>query len=149
MLARGISGLCVVDKAGDLAGIVTEGDLLRRDEIGTERQRSWWLRLFASPGPQAADFTRANGRHVRDVMTEDVVSVAARCAAGGCCRNDGAQPRQARAGHPGGGVIGVISRSDLLRALIGRVRTVPPLATDDRTIRAAIMSALEARPGRR
>ena len=53
MLERGISGLLVVDSAGTLAGVVTEGDLLRRDELGTERRRSWWLRLIASPGRQA------------------------------------------------------------------------------------------------
>ena len=55
MLERGISGLLVVDTAGMLAGVITEGDLLRRDELGTERQRPWWLRLIASPGRQAAD----------------------------------------------------------------------------------------------
>ena len=58
MLERGISGLLVVNASGILAGIVTEGDLLRRDELGTERRRSWWLRLIASAGRQAADFTR-------------------------------------------------------------------------------------------
>ena len=53
MLERGISGVLVVDASGTLAGIVTEGDLLRRSELGTERRRSWWLRLIASPlGPQ-------------------------------------------------------------------------------------------------
>ncbi len=76
MLAHDISGLFVVDQGGDLVGVVTEGDLLRRDELGTERDRPWWLRLLASPARQAADFTRAHGRHVRDVMTPDIVSVA-------------------------------------------------------------------------
>ena len=59
MLARGISGLFVVDDKGDLAGVVTEGDLLRREEIGTERHRPWWLRPLASPARQAADLLRA------------------------------------------------------------------------------------------
>jgi CBS-domain-containing membrane protein len=75
MLSRQISGLFVVDRNGDLAGVLTEGDLLRRDEIGTQRHRPWWLRLLASPARQAHDFTQANGRHVRDVMTEDVLSI--------------------------------------------------------------------------
>ena len=77
MLDRGISGLLVVDAAGTLRGIVTEGDLLRRDELGTGHRRSWWLRLIASPGRQAADFTRTHGRKVADVMTHDVVSINA------------------------------------------------------------------------
>src|ERR1700678_2100414 len=75
MLDRGISGLLVVDAAGQLAGVVTEGDLLRRSELGTGRQRSWWLRLLVSPGRQAEEFTHAHGRKVSDVMTTDVVSV--------------------------------------------------------------------------
>ena len=75
MLERGVSGLFVVDAAGTLAGVVTEGDLLRRDELGTERRRSWWLRLMVSPGRQAADFTRTHGRRVADVMTREVISV--------------------------------------------------------------------------
>ena len=77
MLERGISGLLVVDSSGTLVGIVTEGDLLRRDEIGTRRHRSWWLRLIASPSRQAADFTRTHGRKVADVMTHDVLTVDA------------------------------------------------------------------------
>src|SRR5579863_2140354 len=73
MLQRGISGLMVVDDKGELAGVVTEGDLLRRDELGTERHRPWWLRMLVSPGRQAADFTRAHGRKVSDIMTPEVI----------------------------------------------------------------------------
>src|ERR1700682_5413523 len=76
MLRHGISGLFVVDVKGTLAGVVTEGDLLRRDEIGTQRHRPWWLRVLVSPGQQALDFTRAHGRRVSDVMTPEVICVA-------------------------------------------------------------------------
>src|SRR3974390_1404348 len=69
MLERGISGLMVVDAKGELAGVVTEGDLLRRDELGTERHRPWWLRMLVSPGRQASDFTRTHGGRGRDGMT--------------------------------------------------------------------------------
>ncbi len=146
MLARGISGLCVVDKAGDLAGIVTEGDLLRRDELGTQRSRPWWLRLFASPARMAADFTHANGRHVRDVMTEDVLSVAHDAPLEDVVATMERNRVKRLPVTQGGRIIGIVSRSDLLRALIGRVRDIPPMATDDRTIRSAILSALEAQP---
>jgi CBS domain-containing protein len=80
MLDRRISGLLVVDAVGHLAGVVTEGDLLRRSELGTGRERSWWLKLLVSPGKQAEDFTRAHGHKVSDVMTSDVVSVEADAA---------------------------------------------------------------------
>lgn len=144
MLSRHISGLFVVDGLGDLVGVVTEGDLMRRDELGTQRNRSWWLRLLASPARQATDFTKANGRHVRDVMIEDVISIP---------QSDNLETvvqlmekyRIKRLPVTADGrVVGVVSRSDLLRALIGHARRVEPMATDDRTIRQAIMHALEA-----
>lgn len=144
MLSRHISGLFVVDKAGDLVGVVTEGDLLRRDEIGTQRNRPWWLRLLASPARQAADFTRANGRHVRDVMTEDVVSIAQDAPLEDVVAAMEANRIKRLPVTADGKVVGVVSRTDLLRALIGRARTSEPLPTDDRTIRAAIMTTLEA-----
>ncbi len=143
MLSRHISGLFVVDKAGDLAGVVTEGDLLRRDELGTERGRPWWLRLLVSPARQAADFTRAHGRHVRDVMTRDVISVADSAPLEAVvAAMEKARIKRVpvtRDSH----VIGVVSRSDLLRALVSRVRDVEPVAQDDKAIRTAILDSME------
>lgn len=144
MLGRHISGLFVVDEAGELAGVITEGDLLRREELGTQRNRPWWLRLLASPARQALDFTRANGRHVRDVMTADVLSIASDAPLEDAVESMEKYRIKRLPVTERGHVVGVISRSDLLRALIGRERTAEPLATDDRSIRNAIMTALEA-----
>jgi CBS domain-containing protein len=144
MLSRHISGLFVVDKAGELAGVVTEGDLLRRDELGTQRNRPWWLRLLASPARQAADFTQANGRHVRDVMTEDVLSIAQDSPLEEVVAAMEKHRIKRLPVTADGKVVGVVSRADLLRALIGRARTAAPLGSDDRSIRVAILNALEA-----
>jgi CBS domain-containing protein len=143
MLSRHISGLFVVDKAGDLAGVVTEGDLLRRDELGTQRHRSWWLRLIASPARQALDFTKANGRHVRDVMIEDVVTIPQSAELESVVELMEQHRIKRLPVTADGRVVGVVSRSDLLRALIGRARKAEPLAGGDRAIRSAIMAALE------
>jgi CBS-domain-containing membrane protein len=143
MLSRGISGLFVVDPKGDLAGVVTEGDLLRRDELGTERYRPWWLRLLVSPGRQAADFTRTHGRKVKDVMTEDVVSVASDANLEEVVETMEKHRIKRVPVTEAGRVIGVVARSDLLRALVGRSREEAPTATDDRSIRAAILDALD------
>ena len=132
MLTRNISGLFVVDKSGDVAGVITEGDLLRRDEIGTERHRPWWLRLLASPARQAADFTRANGRHVRDVMTEDVLSIARDARLEDVVATMEKHRIKRLPVTADGQIVGVVSRADLLRALVGRIRHVEPLSTDDR-----------------
>jgi CBS domain-containing protein len=142
MLGRGISGLLVVDASGMLAGIVTEGDLLRRDELGTQRRRSWWLRLLASPGRQAADFTRAHGRKVADVMTRDVLSVAADAP----LTDIVALMEEHRVKRvpvlDGDRVVGVVSRADLLRALSVAARERHETVADDRTIREHILDTL-------
>jgi CBS domain-containing protein len=142
MLDRGISGLLVVDAGGTLRGIVTEGDLLRRDELGTGRHRSWWLRLIASPGRQAADFTRTHGRKVADVMTRDVVSVDVSAP----LTDIVALMEEHRVKRvpvlDGDRVVGVVSRADLLRALSVTARGRAQAAPDDRTIRESILDTL-------
>lgn len=143
MLERGISGVFVVDAKGDLAGIVTEGDLLRRDEIGTQRHRPWWLRVFVSPGRQAADFTRAHGRRVRDVMTTEVIAVPSDAALETVVEIMEENRIKRVAVTEAGRVVGVITRADLLRALLSRGRSSAPVASDDRAIRASILDALE------
>jgi len=142
MLDRGISGLLVVDASGTLVGIVTEGDLLRRDELGTRRQRSWWLRLIASPGRQAADFTRTHGRKVTDVMTHDVLSVNAKAP----LTDIVAMMEEHRVKRvpvlDGDRVVGVVSRADLLRALSAAARERGAESGDDGTIRDRILNTL-------
>jgi CBS domain-containing protein len=146
MLGRHISGLFVADAAGELAGVITEGDLLRRDELGTQRHRPWWLRLLVSPARQAADFAQANGRRVRDVMTEAVLSIAQDAPLQDAVELMEQHRIKRLPVTADGKVVGVVSRADLLRALIGRARTAQPLATDDRALRTAILDALEAQP---
>jgi CBS-domain-containing membrane protein len=142
MLERGISGLLVVDTSGTLVGIVTEGDLLRRDELGTGRRRSWWLRLIASPGRQAADFTRTHGRKVADVMTHDVLSVNAKAPLSDIV----AMMEEHRVKRvpvlDGDHVVGVVSRADLLRALSVAARERGAESADDGTIRDRILDTL-------
>jgi CBS domain-containing protein len=142
MLERGISGLLVVDNSGTLVGIVTEGDLLRRDEIGTRRHRSWWLRLIASPSRQAADFTRTHGRKVADVMTHDVLAVDAKAP----LTDIVALMEERRVKRvpvlDGDRVVGVVSRADLLRALSVAAREHGAATADDATIRDRILTTL-------
>jgi CBS domain-containing protein len=144
MLDRRISGLFVVDASGDMVGIITEGDLLRRDELGTERHRSWWLRLFVSPAQQAQDFTLAHSRRVRDVMTADVISVAADASLEAVVSVMESHHVKRVPVTRDGRVVGVVSRADLLRALVGHARHATPTQATDPEIRTAILDALEA-----
>ena len=73
MLQNRVSGLPVVDKSGELVGIVTEGDFLRRSEIGTQRRRPKWLEFIVGPGRLADEYVRTSGRKVAEIMTPDPV----------------------------------------------------------------------------
>src|SRR5580765_3624264 len=75
MLAMRISGLPVVE-GGKLVGMLSEGDLLRRSELGTERKRPRWLAMLADPGRLADEYARSHGRKVDEVMTRDVISTS-------------------------------------------------------------------------
>src|SRR5216683_8175557 len=75
MLDNRISGLPVLDAAGHVVGILTEGDLLRRGETGTERHRPRWLEILMGPGRLAGEYVRTHGRRVEEIMTRDLVSV--------------------------------------------------------------------------
>jgi CBS domain-containing protein len=75
MLRHRISAVPVVDDDGRLAGIVSEGDLMRRAELGFPRSRSWWLELLARPEDVARDYAKAHGQRARNIMTREVVSV--------------------------------------------------------------------------
>src|SRR5205085_12504003 len=81
---RSISGLPVVDAQNRLVGIVSEGDLLHRVEMGTDRRpdrrtgrrRSWWLDTVGSDEGPARAYVKSHGRTARDVMTSEDTTVS-------------------------------------------------------------------------
>ena len=143
MLDHRISGLMVVGADGHLAGAVTEGDLLHRSELGTDHQRSWWLRLLVSPGKQADEFTHAHGRKVSDVMTPDVVSVDADAPLSDIVELMEKHRIKRVPVTQQDKVVGVCSRADLLRALAVTARQATAAPGDDRTVRNQLLDALE------
>lgn len=76
MLSHRISGLPVTDRDGALVGILSEGDFIRRVELGTEMHRGRWLALLAGANQVALDFVRQHGRKVRQIMSPSPVTVA-------------------------------------------------------------------------
>ena len=75
MVRHRVSALPVLDASGKLVGIVSEGDLMRRAELGTERERSWWLEFLTSDKTLATDYLKAHGRKVSEVMTRKLITV--------------------------------------------------------------------------
>jgi CBS domain-containing protein len=75
MLRHKISGLPVVDADGNLLGIVTEGDFLRRAETATERRRPNWLNFLVGPGRLADEYVHTHTRKIADVMTPEPYTI--------------------------------------------------------------------------
>jgi CBS domain-containing protein len=143
---RGISGAPVVDSSGRLIGIISEGDLLHRAEIGTarhhrERRRSWWLDHFASD--LAREYVKSHGRTVKDIMTRDVVTVTEDTDLGEVAALLEAKRIKRVPVMHAGKIVGIISRANLVRAL-GSTKGAPPREGegDDRTIRARLLAEL-------
>jgi CBS domain-containing protein len=136
MLQRKISGLPVLNEDGKLVGILTEGDLLRRSETGTEdRHRSKLLTFLIGPGKEADEFVQANSRKVEDLMTPSVLSVSE----GATLDEVVALMEKKRIRRVPvvrkGKLVGIISRADLLRALAqklgGQSQTAQPSSDDE------------------
>jgi CBS domain-containing protein len=117
MLVNNVSGLPVLAD-GKAIGILTEGDLLRRSETGTERHRPRWLEILMGPGRMASEYVRTHGRKVEEVMTTDLISVAGDTPLDEVV---GLMERRRIKRVPvieGDLLVGVISRADLLRSLL-------------------------------
>ena len=142
MLDNRISGLPVIDAAGRLVGVLTEGDLLRRGETGTERQRPRWLEILMGPGRLAGEYVRTHGRRVSDIMTRNPVSVTPDTPLKAIVELM-ERHRIKRVPVLDGDVpVGILSRADLLRGLAGVLDRVPAAATSDEEIREHIFAEL-------
>jgi CBS domain-containing protein len=144
MLDHRISGLPVVDGGGGLLGMVTEGDLLRRSESGTERQRPHWLEFILGPGRLAKEYVHSHSRKVSDVMTEDVATVGENASIEKVVDLMERRRIKRLPVMRGGKIVGIISRANLLHALAGM--QMPPTAADDATIRKRLMAELAKQP---
>jgi len=138
-----ISGAPVVDASGCVIGMVTEGDLLRRVETGTETRRSWWLEALASSRDLAATYIKENARSVKDVMTPDVVSVTDTTP---LYETADVMERHGIKRVPvmsDGKLVGIVSRANLIRALASATQGFfPTFSESDRDIREAILRDL-------
>jgi CBS domain-containing protein len=115
MVEHGVSGLPVVDDAGRLVGIISEGDLILRQKRRTERP--WWRRFFEDGEQLAREYQKARGTTVAEVMTRSVVSISPVWGidmAATILRNRGI--RRLPVVHDGQ-LVGIVSRADLIKAL--------------------------------
>jgi CBS domain-containing protein len=142
MLAKRISGLPVVGPDGGLVGIVTEGDFLVRGELGTAPDRSPWLDAFISPGKLAAEYVHSHSRRVEEIMSPDVVTAGRDEPLSAAVEVMTRHQIKRLPVIANGRLIGIIARSDLLRALLQVLAVDGPEPAGDAQIRAAILDEL-------
>jgi CBS domain-containing protein len=142
MLQHQISGLPVVDKKGELVGIVSEGDFLRRGELGTRRRRPKWLEFLLGPGKLAQEYVHASSKKIEDVKTPDPRTIdddeSLETVVDMMERHRIKRIPVTRDGR----VVGIISRANLMHALASLARDVSPPAGGDSTIRDSIMATI-------
>lgn len=146
LLAKGVSAAPVVDAEDRLIGIVSEADLVARLGSDPASRVSWWSALIHTDADLARGFVRLHGLKAGDVMTEavvtagrdtplrDLVASMARARVRRIVVTDGHRP------------VGIVSRSDLLRA---QSVVAPEPGADGRAdaeIRAALLAQLKAQP---
>lgn len=146
MILTRVSGLPVVDEAGRMIGIVTEGDLLRRAETGTERRRPHWLSYLADPGAVAEEYVRSRGRRVEDVMTPDPVTVTSETPLDRVVQTLEAQHVKRVPVVDDGRLVEIVSRADLVHALLRVGGDLPTVADTDAAIRTRILAELTGKP---
>src|SRR5215468_1497220 len=144
MLERKFSGLPVVDAHGAVVGIVTEGDLVRRTETGTQRKRSGWLEFLIGPGRLATEYLQASSRRVEDVMTPDVRTVTENTTLDEIVHLMERHQINRVLVLRDGKLVGIVTRANLLHALASVIDEAKPGPTSDASIRERIYAELKA-----
>lgn len=142
MLRRRISGLPVIDNTGALVGILTEGDLLRRAELGTQKRRPRWIEFLIGPGRLANEYVHACGRIVREVMTSPVHTATERTTLTDVVKIMETKQVKRLPVVRNGQLVGIVSRANLLRALASIARDAKPTVAADTSIRQTLLAEL-------
>jgi CBS domain-containing protein len=143
MIQKGLSGLPVVDPNGVLVGILSEGDFLRRGELGTDKHRPRWIELFLSDAKLADEYIYAHGRRVSEIMSTDVACVSPADDLQTCVKLMLDRGVKRLPVIEAGKLVGILTRADLMRALVSRLPAESKDASDAQ-IHADIRSAFRA-----
>lgn len=149
LLNNHISGAPVVDEKGGLVGIVSEGDLIRRPEIGTARRHSWWLELISTKWASANEYIKSHSRKIADVMTREVITAKPDTPLGDIAALLERKRIKRVPIVEGNKLVGLVSRANILQALASAGKKLPSLASaDDVELRKKVVSRIASEPWR-
>ena len=140
------SALPVVDVAGNLVGVLSEADLIHRAEIGTEKQRPWWLEAVTGASTLAEEFAKSHGKRVGEIMTDGAISVAEETPLSEIAAIFERKRIKRVPVVKDGKLVGIVSRSNLIQALASLVGRVDQHDETDRQIRIELLSRLKDQP---
>ena len=145
LLDRNISAAPVVDETDHVVGIVSEADLMRRLELGTEPRHSRWLGFFVSSKEGAAEYAKTHGVKASQVMTRNPLTVTEETSLGDIAatleKNHIKRVPVLRDGR----LVGIVSRSNLLQGLVSKRDTIAADAPspNDQTIHKSVLAAIK------
>jgi len=141
-----VSALPVLDREGDLVGLLSEADLIHRTEIGTEKHRPWWLEAVTGASTLAEEFAKSHGKKVGEVMTDGVISVAEETPLSEIAALFERKRIKRVPVVKDGKLVGIVSRSNLIQALASAVGHIDRHDETDRQIRFQLLSRLKDQP---
>lgn len=141
-----ISTVPVIDDGQNLVGIVSEGDLMFRAEVGTERYRSWWLRFFSSMESLATEYAKTYGLKARDLMTRTPQTVGEDTSLADVARVLESLHIKRVPVVRDGRVVGIVSRANLVQALASGQGKSQTAADLDNLIRNNVTTTLAGQP---
>jgi CBS domain-containing protein len=138
-----VSALPVLDKAGNLVGVLSEADLIHRVEIGTEKHRPWWLEAVTGATMLAGEFAKSHGKKVGEVMTAGVISVTEETPLSEIAALFERKRIKRVPVVKDGKLVRIVSRSNLIQALASAAERVDRHDETDRQIRLDLLSRLQ------
>lgn len=143
LIAKRISAVPVVDQAGKLVGIVTEADLMRRVEAGTERPHSWWLSLLLGESAIAAEYVKSHAAKVKDIMTRNVKTASPETPLHDIADLlEEHHIKRVPIVSRGDDLVGIVSRANIIQAVAG-ARPKFEISLPDATIRERLLDELK------
>lgn len=142
---RHISAVPVTDAERKVLGIVSEADLLRQVSGFAEETPGFFEALFSDPAKMAAQYARSHGRTAKDVMTAELVSVTEDTSAAEIAKQLDKNHIRRVVVLRDGRLAGMVTRADLLRAIVTQQSASPADATDEGIYRA-VMTEMKKQP---